>query len=368
MAESIIVNAYGIVGRSMRRRKPACALLLGLAAGIGLGSCGRDAETPPVAATEVGRAAVDASLEAAEQYLTAGNTASARAIIDRLLVKAPREPRAHELYGRILYLEGVRARGAGHDAAARRLVSESSDWYRSAVENAEADGGFAPSSLAGMHQSAGEIASAAERPEQALEHFRAAGRLDPASSKPPLYEAQILLQLSRSDEASRALQRTLQLDPDEAYAHASLAELALNRADSEAAVGHITKARRIDPGNLTLRLQEARIHRRTGEPGRGLELLVALDEPTRAQEAIAAEIAECYLRLGEPRKAAEAWELCYRLRPRHPGAWRAAVRAAEARITAGDRDRALWLYDQAKLYAPDQPEVRALGELFAADR
>jgi len=346
----------------------ACALLLGCAAGIELGSCGPDAETSPAPAAEVGRAAVEASLEAAEQYMTAGNTASARAIVDRLLVKAPREPRAQELYGRILYLEGFEARRAGDVAAATRLVAEASDWYHKAVENAQAQGGFAPLSLAGMHQSAGEIASAAGRREQALEHFQAAGRLDPASSKPPLYEAQLLIQLSRPEEAARALERTLELDPDEAYAHASLAELAVNRADREAAVGHITQARRIDPGNLTLRLQEARIHRRTGDPGRGLELLVALDERTRAQEAIAAEIAECYLALGEPGKAAEAWELCYRLRPRHPDAWRAAVRAAEARFAAGDRDRALWLYEQAVLYAPDQPDVRALGELLAADR
>ena len=336
--------------------------MLGCAACIGVGSCGREADTPPAPSAEVGRAAVEASLDAAEQYLTVGNTASARAIIDRLLVKAPREPRAHELYGRILYLEGFEAQRAGDDAAASGLVSEASDRYRTAVENAEADGSFAPWALAGMHQSAGEIASAAGRPVQALEHFRAAGRLDPASPKPPLYEAQILIQLDRPDEASRALQRTLQLDPDEAYAHASMAELALQRADPEAAVGHITMARRIDPGNLTLRLQEARIHRRTGEPDRGLELLVALDEPTRAQEVIAAEIAECYLRLGQPRKAAAAWELRYRLHSRHPAAWRAAVGAAQARLAAGDRDRALWLYDQALLYAPNQPEVRALGE------
>ena len=354
MAESIIVKA--------------CALLLGCAAGISLGSCGRDADTPHAPAAEVSRAAVEASLEAAEQYLTTGNTANARAIIDRLLVKAPRDPRAHELYGRILYLEGFKARGAGDDAAASRLVSEASDWYGTAVENAEADAGFAPSALAGLHQSAGEIASAAGRREQALQHFRTAGRLDPASSKPPLYEAQILIQLGRHDEATRALKRTLELDPDEAYAHASLAELALKRADPEAAVGHITLARRIDPGNLTLRLQEARIHRRAGEPGRGVELLVALDQSTRAQEAIAAEIAECYLQLGEPRKAAQAWELLYRLRPRHPAAWRAAVRAAEARIAAGDRERARWLYEQARLYAPDQPDVKALADLLAADR
>ncbi len=158
------------------------------------------------------------------------------------------------------------------------------------------------------------------------------------------------------------MQRVLQLDPDEPYAHASLAAMALQRSDRESAVRHITEARRIDPDNLTLRLQQARILRRCDEPYRALELLLALDEGTRAEEAIAAEVAECYLRLNQPGEAAAAWELRYRLHPRHPTAWRAAVRAAAARLEAGDRARAQWLYDRARLQAPDEPEVRALGK------
>ncbi len=347
-------------------------------AAIGCTACDRKSPAPtpapssntvlgPGVAPSVGIAAIDASLDAAEQYLTAGNTASAESIIVTLLKRAPQDHRAHEMYGRVLYLRSFEAAGRGDQAAAARHVTEAYDHYRLSVASAENTGG-SPAMLAGLNQSAGEIASAAKRPHEALEHFRAAGRLDAGAAKAPLYEAQILLQLGRRDEARQALRRVLELDPEEAYAHASLAALAMKTADHEDAVGHITEARRLDPDNLTLRLQEARIRRETGDARRALELLLALDERSRAEEAVAAEIAESYLRLGEPAKAAEAWEHRYRVHTRDPTAWRAAVRAAQARIEAGDRDRALFLYDQARLHAPNEPEVRALGEAIEKDR
>ncbi len=357
MAESIIVNAW---------TRTALAAGLSALAAIGSAACERKTSAPATASSNtvgstLGPGAIDASLEAAEQYLTAGNTANAESIIVSLLTKAPQDHRAHELYGRVLYLRSFEASTRGDQAAAAHHVADAYDHYRLSVTSAEAAGGD-PHMLAGLHQSAGEIASAADRPDDALDHFRESGRLAPGAAKAPLYEAQILIQLGRRDEARQALHRVLQLDPDEAYAHASLAALAMQTADREAAVGHITEARRVDPGNLTLRLQESRIRRESGDPRTALELLVALDAKTRVQEAVTAEIAACYRSLDDPAKAAAAWENRYRAHSRHPTAWRAAIRAAQARIEAGDRDRALFLYKRALLLAPNEPEVRALGE------
>ena len=334
---------------------------------IGCAACERKTPAPPAetssntVGSKLGPGAIDASLEAAEHYLTAGNTANAESIIVSLLTKAPQDHRAHELYGRVLYLRSFESSTRGDEVTAARHVADAYDHYRLSVASAEAAGSD-PHMLAGLHQSAGEIASAAGRPDDALVHFRESGRLAPGTAKAPLYEAQILIQLGRRDEARQALDHVLQLDPDEAYAHASLAALAMHRADREAAVSHITDARRADPGNLALRLQEARIRRASGDPRTALELLVALDAQTRAEEAVTAEIAACYRSLDDPAKAAAAWEHRYRAHPRHSTAWRAALRAAHARIEAGDRDRALFLYQRALLLAPDQPEVRALGE------
>ncbi len=364
MAESIIVNAcLPVVGPTRRRRFLIAAGLSALAA-VGSAACERKTPAPP--SNTLGPAAVDASLEAAEQYLTAGNTANAESIIVSLLTRAPQDHRAHELYGRVLYLRSFEASTRGDQEAAAHHVADAYDHYRLSVSSAEAAGGD-PLMLAGLHQSAGEIASAAGLPDDALRHFRESGRRAPGATKPPLYEAQILIQLGRSDEARQALRRVLQLDPDEAYAHASLAALAMQRVEPEAAVGHITEARRADPGNLSLRLQEARIRRGSGDPRTALELLVALDPRTRAQAAVTAEIAACYTSLGDPNNAAAAWEHRYRVHAQHPTAWRAAVRAAHARLDAGDRDRAAFLFHRAMLLAPDEAEVRALGAALESD-
>ena len=367
MPESIIVDGYKTVdGPTRRRRLPIAAGLSALVA-IGCAACEQKTPAPPAAASNntvgnrLGLGAIDASLEAAENYLTVGNTANAESIIVSLLKKAPQEHRAHELYGRVLYLRSFVAATRGDEVAAARHVADAYDQYYLSVASAEAAGGDL-SMLAGLHQSAGEIASAAGRPDDALDHFRASGRLAPGTAKAPLYEAQILIQLGRRDEARQALHRVLQLDPNEAYAHASLAALAMQAADREAAVDHITEARRADPGNLAFRLQEARIRRESGDPGTALELLVALDERTRVEEAVTAEIAACYTSLDLPAKAAAAWENRYRVHARHPTAWRAAMHAARSRIEAGERDRALFLYHRALLLAPDEPDVRALGE------
>lgn len=353
-------DAADLIGRiALTQSVVVLAFILGA-------GCERQTPAPP-SGESIGIGAIDASLDAAEQYLTAGNTASAESIIVTLLKKAPQDHRAHELYGRVLYLRSFEAAGFGDDAAASRHVAEAYEHYRRAVESAEIGGGN-PLTLAGLHQSAGEIASAAGRPRDALKHFRAAGRLEPGNPKPPLYEAQILIQLDRAEEAGTALHRVLQLDPDEAYAHASLAALAVRAGKHEAAVDHIAEARRLDPDNLPLRLQESRIRRESGDPRRALELLVALDDRTRAEEAVTAEIARCYTGLGDPAGAAAAWEHRYRSHPRDPSAWRAVVRAAHARIRAGERDRAIFLYEKARLIAPDEIEVRELGQEIQENR
>jgi tetratricopeptide (TPR) repeat protein len=311
-----------------------------------------DASTsaPPADAADLRQsAATESALAAAQQYLESNDLASAATILAKLLETAPGDHRAHELFGRVLYLQG--------------RPGEAYDHYRAAVEAAGEDD---PAAAAGLNQSAGEIASAAGLPKPALDHFRAAGRLDPSAPKHPLYEAQILIQLDRRDEAREALERVLSLDPDEAYAHASLAVVALRDDDQPDALRHIGEARAIAPGNLGIRVQEARIRRHFDQPRRALELLLALNPRLRTEEAVTSEIAACYLALDRPRDAALAWEQRYRADPHSGSAWRAAVRAGEAHLAAGRREDAQWWWQQARLAAPEADEVRALGRKLQA--
>jgi tetratricopeptide (TPR) repeat protein len=130
----------------------------------------------------------------------------------------------------------------------------------------------------------------------------------------------------------------------------------------EQALDSMEQARRISPDDLGLRAQEAKIHRRSGNTTRALELLVGLVPREKAFEAVATELAASYSQIGEHRKAAEAWTTCYRANSANPLAWRYALRAAEEFAKAGAMsDAAFWL-QYAEIAAPNSPQVQALRQ------
>lgn len=303
---------------------------------------------------------IESALAAAEEYLRADDVAKAQAILLRLIERAPREVRARELYGQTLTLAAMQAeRRKDSASAARALRRQAYDQYKAALE-------LDPKS-AGLHQSAGLMAMGAGEDQAALSHFQDAAELEPDNPQYPLFAAQLLIKRKDLDAARLALRRVLTLDPDEAVAHASLAMIALELNEFDEAFEHIAEARRIQPDDLGFRAQQARIHRRTGNPHRALELLVGLSDQERAQEVAAYEIAASYEVLGEHVLSAQAWRHCFRINPTGAKAWLAAVRAGEALLKAGQREQASAWLQQAQLAAPDAPEVKALEQALAAD-
>lgn len=293
--------------------------------------------------------AIQAALDAAESYLAGGKIPEAETIAVELVKKSPQQWKAHELYGRILYLRGNQAKRAGQAPEAIELIMQAYEEYRAAAE-------LSPES-AGLQHSAGMMALAAGDEAAALAHIQKAGRLEPDNPQYPLHEAQILITRRSLDEAEATLARVLAIDPDEPFAHASLAAIALERGDIEKAIELITKARSVDSTNVALRIQEAKIRRRAGQPMRALELLVPLSEKDRGNETVASEIAASYALLGRHADAARAWETCF---GKNEKSWRAAVRAAEAYVAAGDKAKAATWIQTAELIAPDEPEVKDL--------
>ena len=327
--------------------------------------CGRGgAKTPASAAgtqpvaqtTQISEEKIQASLIAAEEYLRSDDAMKAQAILLKLVERVPTDARAHEMLGQTLTLMALQADRKG-DARSGDIRRSAYEQYRIAVD-------LKPGS-AGLQQSAGQIALEAGETDAALHHFHEAGRLDPTNPQYPLYEAQPLIKLARYDEAKAALNRVLALDPDEAIAHASLAMIELELKNYDQALRHMAEARRIQPNDIGLRAQEAKIHRRMGDPKVGLQLLLSLGPSDRAQEVVAVEIASCYEQIGEPINAARAWQQCYQAKPTDSRAYLWAVRAAESLLKAGEREQAtLWL-QQAQLAAPQAPEVKALEDAVA---
>ncbi|MDY7110450.1 MAG: tetratricopeptide repeat protein [Planctomycetota bacterium] len=305
------------------------------------------------------RDAIEAALTAANEYLNSRNLVEAELILDKLIERAPREVRARELMSQVLIIKATQAQRRGDEEAAETARREAYEHYQAAVE-------VEPES-AGLRHSAAMMALAAGETDAALDQFREAGRLDPTNPQHPLYEAQILIQEKRFEEAKRSLRRVIELDADEPLAHASLAMIALEEGDFEEALGRISRARRLVPDDLRFRVQEARIHRRHGDVRRALELLTALSDAQRADPGVTAELAAAYEQQGRHERAAEAWAHRYRQRPTDPRAYLAAVRAGEAFLRAGRRGAAeLWL-EQARVSGGNAPEIRALQRALAGE-
>ncbi len=348
----------------MQRSRPGqCIGLIGVVVSISLINCSEQpdassANAAPTSQTPVTQEAIEAALSSAQQYFVEQKIFEAELILRKLIERAPQEYRAHELLGQVLLATAMQPVAVDSRAAAQAVV-QAYEEYRQATQLIpdQVDSTVA----AGLNQSAGEIASIAGRLDDALNHFERAAQLDPTNPKHPLYQGQILLQKRMLPEARRALERVLIVDPNEAYAHASLATVALSQDDQVQAIEYIEEARRIAPNDLTIRVQAARVRRLCDQPRRALELLVLLTEQERAEEAVASEIASCYRLLGQPTKAAQAWQHRYQLRP---DAWRAAARAAQAYLDAKQPDEARWWYERARLAAPTSPEVKSLGEAF----
>jgi tetratricopeptide (TPR) repeat protein len=324
-----------------------------------LAGCERGGDTPgPPPTSGVGAGRQDEAVAAAERYLDGNDLAKASAILTTLLEQAPRNPRAHELLGRVRLTEGTRARDRGDQAQARALFADAYDSYRTVAAITPDD--------AGLQHSAGEVAQAAGLREEALAHYRQAASLEPASVRHLVFAAQVLIETERLDEAASALDRARALDPDEPLVHASLALVALRRRDWPEAIAHIERARSLAPEDVGIRIVEARVHRESGSPRRSVEMLVGLGRTVRSSEALSSELAEAYVALEDHRAAANVWMAFHAEHATEPGAWRAAARVAWRLLDAGERAEAgAWL-DRARPSAPDAPEIAALERALAA--
>lgn len=282
---------------------------------------------------------VKISLEAAEQYLLGGDLVEAEAIARSVVAVMPDSLDGQELLGRTLVARAILARDSGQPEAARVLWNEASGRYEQVVR-------LSPRS-SGLHQSAGEVAQMAGRNGLAIELYHRAGDLEPDDPKPGLYLAQLLLAEGQLDEARDAIDRVLGLVPEQGHALATLAVIDMQQSLWEDAKRHITMAVDSQPDDLGIRTMQTRIFRRSGDPERGLELLLGLPDSARITEPVAEEIAACWMDLNRPEQAAEAWERCHGGSGQRAGF--VAMKAAEAWIEAGRSIEAAGWIERAEL-------------------
>lgn len=329
---------------------------------MGVASCSEEPASRPKPTTmpQVADEKIETSLAAINQYMQSGEWVKAEAIARTLIARAPNEPRAHEMLGQVLIEKAGQIERAGDAGTAANLKQLAWRSYKTAVE--------LDSKNAGLHHSAGLIAMTAGESAAALELFLKAESLDGTNAQYPLFAAQLLLQAKRLDDAEAALKQALAIAPDEPYVHASLAMVALERSAFDVALAEIAKARDAEPDNIGFRAQQAKIHRRKGEPRIALELLIGLDDASRGEEAVTFEIAAAYEAMGEWSKAAGAWAFRCQADPNAPNAYRAAAKAGELYLQAADRENASRWASIAQRLNADAAEVRELVKKLAASQ
>lgn len=151
---------------------------------------------------------------------------------------------------------------------------------------------------------AGTIANMAGKTDRALEHYQAAQTAEPTNAEYPLFLGQIQLKTGDTDAGKASLLRAARLDPNSAQAWGSLADVAMRQNSLSVALHHIAKARKLEPTSLAWRLIECRALARSGEPAKGVELLITLEDSLRFQGPVLNQIAECYGLMSRPGDAA----------------------------------------------------------------
>ena len=285
------------------------------------------------------------SLEAAEAYLASGDIDRARSILARLLDRASDDPRPMELMARLELTGGLDLRKQGLSDAARRQFAVAHDWYEQALELDQDSGG--------LHQSAGEVAQLAGRLDLARERYRQASKLLPDNPKPKLCIAQLILEENPA-EAEIFLRESLQIEPDEPHALASLALARQRQGAGEEASTLASKALVHAGSSAAVRIAVARVHRIAGRPRESLELLLALPDQVRVGESATEEISRSWDAIGRPLNAGQAWAACFKANAFRTDAWRLALLAAEAMGRADqDIEAASWIEQAIMLDAPE---------------
>lgn len=275
----------------------------------------------------------DAVMTAAREYLSRGKPGTTIAILDRALDKYPAESALHALRGQALV---------------------SMDKKPAALEAFERACFVGPDSAINRDFAA-TIAADIGQDEQAAAHWAMAQQLAPDNPKYPLYRAQVLRRLGRTEEAKAQLMLAAGLDESIGVAWATLAAIALDENKPDIVLQHIRRARALEPGNISYRVIEAKGLRRLNRPADALTLLGALPDNERAILEVVEEMALCYGLTNQP---AEAASLYVHACDRNPNDGRVALTAAEWLERAGDRASALARAEHAAMLG--QPGAREM--------
>ncbi|RKH64524.1 tetratricopeptide repeat protein [Corallococcus aberystwythensis] len=215
----------------------------------------------------------------------------------------------------------------------------------------------------------GEVLLSMSRLEEAAKEFEAALRLDPKRSTNWSRLGFIQAQLGKKDEAQQSLQKALALHPKDFNALEQLGELAEERGDHDEAVRDFTQAAEAAPeaSKSDLLVRAVDVLTKQGRQDEVLGLLrKATGQGVRTPEVLMT-LGDAEVRAGRLPEAAAAYEEAAKKSPKDPTPWELV---AEIQLKLGKREEALKAYGES-LKVKDRAVVHvalARAHLAAADR
>lgn len=338
---------------------PAVAVAVCLAGLSAAAGCGEASEPAPPAAESA--AAVERredALLAIDRLLEARRIDEAARVASRLAEVHPDDASVALRLGRVLLAERTIVEGAigeGVASGAPRF-SGAADALLRAI-----DGGIEDRETLVL---AATLLEASDRPTAAEPLWRRLADRDSDDAEAALRLALNLDSTGRRHDAIEIAERVHARVPDDPFAGVVLGELRLAGGD-ERGLDLIAEAVRLDPGNAAWRLRRAVWLRRLGRCEEAITLLSALEANDAARLAATREIATCWMLLGRPAKAADAWEtLAIEGAPRSPWLGEAWREAAWRRLDAGDRESAQRCLRRAAIEDPADPSIADLQAAF----
>jgi tetratricopeptide (TPR) repeat protein len=215
----------------------------------------------------------------------------------------------------------------------------------------------------------GEVLLSMSRLEEAAKEFEAALRLDAKRSTNWSRLGFIQAQLGKKDEARQSLQKALELHPRDFNAMEQLGELAEARGDQDEAVRQFTQAAEFAPdaSKADLMVRAVEVLTQQGRQDEVLGLLrKATGQGVRTPEVLTA-LGDAEVRAGRLPEAAAAYEEAAKKSPKDPTLWELV---AEIQFKLGKRDEAFKAYGES-LKVKDRAIVHvalARAHLGAKDR
>lgn len=145
---------------------------------------------------------------------------------------------------------------------------------------------------------AGTLASALGRHDEAIGWFEQAERLDPADVRVLAGLANAWLGKNETAKAKATLLRAVAIDEASALAWGMLAEIELRENRAAKAAEFAARARGLEPERIAWRIIEGRARMREGEPERAIELLAGLPQSEATREEVVRLKAESFAQLG----------------------------------------------------------------------